>query len=81
MKSLLLISICLAISSACYARCVVELFDSKGDPVGHIFQNDHCLQAMNQCKAQLARLNLPGAKCEITLNIPKDKINKSEIQD
>lgn len=80
MKSLLLISICLTISSMSHARCVVELFDDKGDPMGFIFQNDECLSAMNLCKAQSRRLNLHGAKCEITLNIPKDKSNRSESE-
>jgi len=80
MKSLILISICLTISSMSYARCVVELFDDKGDPLGFIFQNDECLTAMNLCKAQLRRLSLSGAKCEITLNIPKDKIKNLESQ-
>jgi hypothetical protein len=70
MKYLALILLCSFVTLPSYARCIVEIFDRNGDPLGHIFQDRTCANAMARCKAQLSRLNSPGAKCEITLDIP-----------
>ena len=70
MKSLSLITICLTLSFSVYARCIVEIFSRNGDPLGHLFQEPQCSQAMKNCKLKLASLSTPGATCEITLDIP-----------
>ena len=57
-------------SAPSYANCIVEIFASNGDPLGFIFQERDCKTAQSKCKVQLARINRPGARCEITLDIP-----------
>ena len=70
MKALVL-GLCLAsVSAAANAKCVVEILNQGGDPLGYIYQESDCRTAMNKCKAQLPRVNVSGAKCEITLDIP-----------
>jgi hypothetical protein len=57
-------------SAPSYANCVVEIMDGYGDPLGYIFQEKDCRTAQSKCRVQLARINQPGARCEITLDIP-----------
>ena len=70
MKALVLGLTLLSFSLPAAARCVVEIFSEEGEPMGHIFQENECRSAMSKCKTQLVRINVPGATCEITLDIP-----------
>ena len=70
MKATLLGLALLFTSTPVFARCVVEIFSSDGEPLGHIYQESECRAAMTKCRAQLARLNAAGATCEVTLDIP-----------
>ena len=70
MKALFVALMFISFSAPTYAKCVVEILASNGDPLGFIFQEKDCKTAQAKCKVQLARLNRPGAKCEITLDIP-----------
>ena len=69
MKALVFALMGLSLSLPAAARCVVEIISSAGDPLA-VFQENTCPPAMEKCRAQLARLNLRGATCEITLDIP-----------
>jgi len=70
MKALFVSLMFISFSAPTYAKCVVEILASNGDPLGFIFQENECKTAQAKCKSQLARLNRPGATCEITLDIP-----------
>lgn len=74
MKSLFLITICLTLSLSAHSRCIVEIFSISGDPLGHIFQDSTCSSAMAKCNSKLPSLNQPGARCEITLDIPGGRL-------
>ena len=74
MKSLIIITICLTLSLSAQARCIVEIFSSSGDPLGFMFQESTCSTAMNKCQGKLTAINKPGARCEITLDIPGGRI-------
>lgn len=74
MKSLLLITICLTMSLSAQARCIVEIFSSSGDPLGHMFQESNCSAAMTKCQSKLSSINQLGARCEITLDIPGGRL-------
>lgn len=69
MKSILLAIVIGTFSNLSYARCVVEIVDSNGDPLGQVFQGESCTEPRARCEAQLRRLNNPEAKCEVTLDI------------
>ncbi len=70
MKALLATMFFISFSATSHARCVVEILSRNGDPMGYIFQEKECSPAMTKCRAQLGRLNLAGARCEITMHIP-----------
>jgi hypothetical protein len=70
MKAFILGFIFLSFSLPAAARCVVEIFDEEGEPMGHVYQESECRSALAKCKAQLIRLNIPNSTCEITLDIP-----------
>jgi len=64
-----LIALLLILTTAAQARCVVEILDNNGDPLGHVFQGDSCTEPKARCQQTLARLRNPEAKCEVTLDI------------
>lgn len=70
MKALVLGFAVLVFSFPAAARCVVEIFSEEGEPMGYIYQESECRMALAKCKNQLLRLNIPGATCEVTLDIP-----------
>ncbi len=75
MKALVAITFVLSFSIPAHAKCIVEILTKDGDPLGYIYQDAECKNAMNKCKVQLPRVNVPGAVCEITLDIPGSKEN------
>jgi hypothetical protein len=75
MKAIVLSFIFLSIPLTSYAKCVVEIINSNGDPMGYIFQDKTCPTPMSNCKDKLKTLNEPGATCEITLDIPGNKVS------
>ena len=79
MKAFVLSFIIFSIPLSSYAKCVVEIMNSSGDPMGYIFQDKTCPTPMSKCKTKLATLNEPGATCEITLDIPGNKLNLTSI--
>jgi hypothetical protein len=70
MKIIFVLLASINFSAFAASRCVVEMFNSNGDPVGHMFQDRLCSTAMTQCRNLLQRLNLPRARCEVTLDLP-----------
>lgn len=68
MKSVILAAL-FAFASTAHARCVVEILDTNGDPLGHVFQGDSCSQPRERCEEMLRRLRNPEARCEVTLDI------------
>ncbi|MBY0516031.1 MAG: hypothetical protein K2P81_03920 [Bacteriovoracaceae bacterium] len=79
MKAFALSFIILSTPLTSYAKCVVEIMNSSGDPLGYIFQDKTCPNPMAKCKAKLATLNDSSAKCEITLDIPGNKVTLTSI--
>lgn len=75
MKALVAFTFVLSFSIPAQAKCIVEILSKDGDPLGYIYQDAVCKNAMNKCKAQLPRVNVEGAVCEITLDIPSSKDN------
>ncbi len=69
MKIALALFSLLTLASAAQARCVVEVMDADGEPMGHVFQGETCAPIMRQCREYISRLRTPGAVCEITLDI------------
>ncbi len=69
MKTALLLFSFLTLASAAHARCVVEIMDAEGEPLGHVFQGETCAPVMRQCREYLQKLRTTGAVCEITLDI------------
>lgn len=69
MKSLLLAVLFCTFSSYADAKCVVEILDTAGDPLGYVFQGESCADPKARCLRELARINKPDAKCEVTLDI------------
>lgn len=68
-KALLTVALILVTSSA-LAKCVVEILDKNGDPVGYApFIAETCSGPRQRCEAQLAQINQPELKCEVTLDI------------
>ena len=69
MKSVLLTVLFCFFSAAVNAKCVVEILDTQGDPLGYVFQGDTCTDPKVRCARELVRLNIVDAKCEVTLDI------------
>lgn len=70
MKAFAVALMFISFSAVSHAKCVVEIIASNGDPLGFIFQERECRVAIAKCSQQLPRVNVPGARCEVTLDIP-----------
>ncbi len=69
MRRTALIAAFILVPWTAYGKCVVEILDREGNPLGHVFTADRCAPAMARCESRLTRLQVRGAHCEITLDI------------
>jgi hypothetical protein len=77
MKLLILGLALLSFSLPAAARCVVEIINTQGESLA-VHEANSCSPAMQRCQVQLARMNIRGAQCEITLDIPGHNITENQ---
>lgn len=69
MSHLTLAALLLLAAPLAHARCVAEIIDEDGEPMGYAFQAENCDAANGRCNDHLRTLNLRGARCEVTMDI------------
>ena len=79
MKKIVLATGLIFAASPVFAKCVVEILDKNGDPVGYApYLGDSCANPKARCEAALGRMRLLDLKCEVTLDIGSRTPNESE---